>query len=337
MGGNRVNVTVLGGGSWGTTVAALAAHNTPTVLWARDPEVAREINEADRNTKYLGDRPLPGSLGATADLEEALSKADVVVFGVPSHSLRNTVNQAAPFIRPWVPLVSLIKGLEQDSLLRPTQMITRELPGHPVAVLSGPNLAREVLDGYAAAAVVSTPDDAVAKALQPLFSTNVFRVYRNQDVLGSEMGGVLKNIIAIATGMADGLGVGDNTRAMVITRGLAEITRLGQAMGAEEQTFYGLTGLGDLMATCSSRLSRNRRVGEELASGKPLDQITSEMGQVAEGVKTAAAVMELARKHDVIMPIASEVDAVINQGRTPREAYRGLRRTAAESERHAIA
>jgi glycerol-3-phosphate dehydrogenase (NAD(P)+) len=337
VGGNRVNVTVLGGGSWGTTVAALAAHNTPTVLWARDPEVAREINEADRNTKYLGDRPLPGSLGATADLEEALSKADVVVFGVPSHSLRNTVNQAAPFIRPWVPLVSLIKGLEQDSLLRPTQMITRELPGHPVAVLSGPNLAREVLDGYAAAAVVSTPDDAVAKALQPLFATNVFRVYRNQDVLGSEMGGVLKNIIAIATGMADGLGVGDNTRAMVITRGLAEITRLGQAMGAEEQTFYGLTGLGDLMATCSSRLSRNRRVGEELASGKPLDQITSEMGQVAEGVKTAAAVMELARKHDVIMPIASEVDAVINQGRTPREAYRGLRRTAAESERHAIA
>jgi len=333
----EVNVTVLGGGSWGTTVAALAAANVPTVLWARDPQVAREIAENHRNSRYLDDRALPDTLRATADLGEALEHADVVVFGVPSHVLREVVRDAAKHVRPWVPLLSLIKGLEPSSRLRPTQVINQELPGHPVGLLAGPNLAREVLDGYAAAAVVATADADVALALQPLFRSRVFRVYRNEDVLGSEMGGVLKNIIAIAAGMADGLGVGDNTRAMVITRGLAEITRLGEAMGADARTFSGLTGLGDLMATCMSRLSRNRRVGEELARGKSIDQITAEMNQVAEGVKSARTVMQLGEEYDVTMPIAAEVDAVINEGRHPVEAYRGLRRVAAESEHHAVA
>jgi glycerol-3-phosphate dehydrogenase (NAD(P)+) len=330
-------VPVLGGGSWGTTVAALAARNAPTVLWARNADVAGEIDQEHRNSRYLGDRPLPEGLRATADLGEALQRADVVVFGVPSHSLRDLAREAGEHIRPWIPLVSLIKGLEQGTRLRPTQVINEELPGHPVGLLAGPNLAREVLDGYAAAAVVATADADVAIALEPLFRSSVFRVYRNDDVLGSEMGGVLKNIIAIAAGMADGLGVGDNTRATVITRGLAEITRLGRAMGGKRSTFAGLTGLGDLMATCMSKLSRNRRVGEELAHGKTLEQITAEMKQVAEGVKTARTVMELAAEYEVMMPIAAEVDAVINEGRTPREAYRGLRRVAAESERHAIA
>jgi glycerol-3-phosphate dehydrogenase (NAD(P)+) len=333
----RVNVTVLGGGSWGTTVAALAAANAPTVLWARDRRVAREITEDHRNSRYLGERPLPDTLRATADLAEALANADVVVFGVPSHSLREVVREAATHIRPWVPLMSLIKGLEPSSRLRPTQVIAQELTGHPVGLLAGPNLAREVLDGYAAAAVVATVDDDVALALQPLFRSRVFRVYRNKDVLGSEMGGVLKNIIAIASGMADGLGVGDNTRAMVITRGLAEITRLGEAMGGDARTFSGLTGLGDLIATCTSPLSRNRRVGEELARGKSLEQVTAEMNQVAEGVKSARTVMQLADEHGVEMPIAAEVDAVINEGRHPVEAYRGLRRVVAESEQHAVA
>jgi glycerol-3-phosphate dehydrogenase (NAD(P)+) len=234
-------------------------------------------------------------------------------------------------------LLSLIKGLEPGSRLRPTQVISQELPGHPVGLLAGPNLAREVLDGYAAAAVVATADADVATALQPLFSSRVFRVYRNSDVLGSEMGGVLKNIVAIAAGMADGLGVGDNTRATVITRGLAEITRLGEAMGGDPRTFAGLTGLGDLMATCMSPLSRNRRVGEELARGKSLEQITTEMNQVAEGVKSARTVTQLAEEFGVTMPIAAEVDAVINDGRHPVDAYRGLRRVAAESEQHAVA
>jgi glycerol-3-phosphate dehydrogenase (NAD(P)+) len=332
-----VNVTVLGAGSWGTTVAALAAANVPTVLWARDPDVAAEINDTHCNVRYLGDRPLPGTLRATADLAESLSAADVVVFGVPSHSLRAVAREAAQHIRAWVPLVSLIKGIERETRLRPTQVIGEELPGHPVCLLAGPNLAREVLEGYAAAAVVATADASVACALQPLFSSRVFRVYRNHDVLGSEMGGVLKNIIAIASGMADGLGVGDNTRATVITRGLAEITRLGTAMGAQPATFAGLTGLGDLMATCMSPLSRNRRVGEALARDQTLEQITAEMNQVAEGVTSAASVLQLAREYEVAMPIAVEVDAVINAGRHPREAYRGLRRAQPESEQHAVA
>jgi glycerol-3-phosphate dehydrogenase (NAD(P)+) len=334
---NEVQVTVLGGGSWGTSVAALATANGPTVQWARDPETAREISEQHTNSKYLEDRALPSGLRATSCLEEALDRADVVVFGVPSHSLREVVRDAAPHVRPWVPVLSLIKGLEPNSRLRATQVIAQELPGHPVGLLAGPNIAREVLDGYAAAAVVATADDDVAMALQPLFRSRVFRVYRNRDVLGSEMGGVLKNIIAIAAGMADGLGVGDNTRAMVITRGLAEITRLGTAMGAHERTFSGLTGLGDLLATCSSPLSRNRRVGEALARGESLDQVIAEMNQVAEGVKSARTVMELAEEYEVTMPIAAEVDAVISEGRTPAEAYRGLRRTPAESEHHAVA
>jgi glycerol-3-phosphate dehydrogenase (NAD(P)+) len=332
-----VNVTVLGGGSWGTTVAALAAANAPTTLWARDPDTAREVVENHTNFRYLGDRPLPKTLHATSDLAEALAGADVVVFGVPSHTLREVTRAAAEHIRPWVPLLSLIKGLEPGSRLRATQVMAEELPGHPVGLLSGPNLAREVLDGFAAAAVVATADADVALALQPLFRSRVFRVYRNNDVLGSEMGGVLKNIVAIASGMADGLGVGDNTRAMVITRGLAEITRLGVAMGGQQQTFAGLTGLGDLMATCMSPLSRNRRVGDDLARGKTLDDINAEMQQVAEGVKSARTVMQLAEEHDVVMPIAAEVDAVINEGRHPVDAYRGLRRAAAESEQHAVA
>jgi glycerol-3-phosphate dehydrogenase (NAD(P)+) len=211
------------------------------------------------------------------------------------------------------------------------------MPGHPVGLLAGPNLAREVLDGFAAAAVVATPDDAVACALQPLFASSRFRVYRNQDLLGSELGGVLKNVIAIASGMADGLGVGDNTRAMVLTRGLAEMTRLGEAMGADARTFAGLTGLGDLMATCMSPLSRNRRVGEELAHGKTIDEVVAGMNQIAEGVKSARTVMEVARDHGVEMPICAEVDAVVNEGRTPREAYRGLGRRVAESELHEVA
>jgi glycerol-3-phosphate dehydrogenase (NAD(P)+) len=332
-----VQVTVLGGGSWGTTVATLAARNTSTLLWARDPDVAREVDEEHTNTRYLEDRRLPDALRATSDLAGAAGSADVLVVGVPSHGLRATMEEAAPHVRPWIPVLSLAKGLEPGTRLRATQVISECLPGHPVGLLAGPNLAREVLDGFAAAAVVATPDDAVARALQPLFASSRFRVYRNEDLLGSELGGVLKNVIAIASGMGDGLGVGDNTRAMVLTRGLSEITRLGVAMGADARTFAGLTGLGDLMATCMSPQSRNRRVGEELARGKTLEEVITAMSQVAEGVKSARTVMELAAEHDVAMPIAAEVDAVVNEGRTPQEAYRGLARPAAQHELHGVA
>lgn len=338
MGENRaVNVAVIGAGSWGTTVASLAAENGPTTLWARDPELAREIHEQHTNSRYLGDRQLSESLRATSDLGEALAEADVVAFGVPSHGLRDAVAQAAEHIRPWVPALSLVKGLEAGTRKRPTEILAEELPGHPVGLIAGPNLAKEIMDGYAAAAVVATADEDVAKALQPLFHTPRFRVYRNRDILGSEMGGVLKNVIAIATGMADGLGVGDNTRAMVITRGLSEITRLGTAMGGDPMTFSGLTGLGDLMATCMSQQSRNRRVGEELGKGNTIEEVIESMNQVAEGVKTARSVMEIAQECDVEMPITFEVDAVCNEGRSAREAYRGLRRQQAQHERHHVA
>jgi glycerol-3-phosphate dehydrogenase (NAD(P)+) len=332
-----VHVTVLGGGSWGTTVAALATANVETTLWARDPEVAREIDERHTNERYLGDRRLPETLRATGSLEEAVGVADVLVIGVPSHGIRTTLRAAAPHVRPWVPVISLAKGLEQGTRMRPTQIAAEVLPGHPVGLLAGPNLAREILDGFAAAAAVATPDDEVACSMQPLFSSSRFRVYRNEDVLGSELGGVLKNVIAIAVGMAEGLGVGDNTRALVLTRGLAEMTRLGVAMGADPRTFAGLTGLGDLIATCMSPLSRNRRVGEQLARDKTIDEVIGEMDQVAEGVKSARVVMELAEEYGVEMPIAAEVDAVVNEGRHPRDAYRGLGRVAATSEIHGVA
>ncbi len=332
-----IRVAVLGGGSWGTTVAALAAANTPAILWARDAEVAREVHEQHTNTRYLEDRELPSTLEATSDIAEAVSTADVVVMGVPSHGIREALTDAGPHIRPWVPILSLAKGLEQGTRLRPTEVISELLPGHPVGLMAGPNLAREVLDGMAAAAVVAMADARVASSLQELFASRRFRVYRNDDLLGSELGGVLKNVIAIAAGMAEGLGVGDNTRAMVLTRGLAEMTRLGEAMGGQARTFSGLTGLGDLMATCMSPQSRNRRVGEELARDKTLEQVIEEMMQVAEGVKTARTVMELAHEYDVQLPICAEVDAVVNEGRHPRDAYRGLQLPTARSEQHGVA
>jgi glycerol-3-phosphate dehydrogenase (NAD(P)+) len=333
----EIRVAVLGGGSWGTTVAALAAGNTSAVLWARDADTAREVREQHTNSRYLEDRRLPERLEATADIEEAVGSADVVVMGVPSHAMRQTLEAAAPHIRPWVPVLSLAKGLEANTRLRCTEVISEVLPGHPVGLMAGPNLAREVLDGMAAAAVVAMPDDRVAQSLQQLFVSRRFRVYRNDDLLGSELGGVLKNVIAIAAGMAEGLGVGDNTRAMVLTRGLAEMTRLGEAMGGQARTFAGLTGLGDLMATCMSPQSRNRRVGEELARDKTLEQVIEEMKQVAEGVKTARTVMELATEYDVVLPICAEVDAVVNEGRHPRDAYRGLQQATARAEHHGVA
>lgn len=334
---NRPRLAVLGAGSWGTTVASVAAGNTEVTLWGRDPEQAAEIERDHRNRRYLCDRPLSSRLHGTADLGRALDRAGVVVFGVPSRALRDTARAVAPLVTPGTPLVSLAKGLEPGSRLRPSEVLAAEMPACPVAVLSGPNIAAEVLDGMAAAAVLATDDEGTAKELQDLLRSDRFRIYRGADVVGAEMGGVLKNVVAIATGMAEGLGVGDNTKAMVICRGLAEITRLGTAMGGDPATFSGLTGVGDLIATCSSPLSRNRRVGVELGRGRAIDDIVGEMNQVAEGVRTVGIVMDLAAEHSVDVPIAAEVHAVINQGRSAAEAYRGLRRIAPQSEGHAVA
>lgn len=319
-----IRVSVIGSGSWGTTVAHLAAHNAPTVLWSRRPELACQIDEEHENGDYLAGYQLHPSLRATGDLEEAVSQADVLVMGVPSQGFRGALEQVKPYLRPWVPVVSLSKGLEVGSRLRMSQLIEEVLPGHPIGVLTGPNLAKEILAGHAAASVIAMDDDNVARALQRIFQVELFRVYINEDIVGCEMGGVLKNVIAIASGMADGLGAGDNTRAAVITRGLAEVTRLGVAMGGEIVTFAGLAGMGDLVATCISKQSRNRHVGECLGKGDTIDEIIAAMNMVAEGVKTSKVVMELADEYGVDLPIASEVYGVCHEGRTAQDAYAGL-------------
>jgi len=321
-----VRVAVLGGGSWGTTVASLTAANADTVLWARDPGAVKAINEQHQNPSYLDDLPLHPKLHATTDLAEAVWDADVVVAGVPSQAMRSTMVALGPLIRHWVPIVSVSKGFEQGSRLRMTEVIEEVLPGHPLGVLAGPNLAREVLGGYAAAAVVAMPDTHLAGSLQSVFTSRRFRVYTSTDVCGCELGGALKNVMAIAVGMAEGLGIGDNTRAMVFTRGLSELIQLGVALGGNPRTFAGLTGVGDLMATCMSPLSRNRTVGFELGTGRTIEDVLSSMRQVTEGVKAAPAVVELADQRDVDMPIAREVAAVVSGARTARDAYRGLGR-----------
>jgi glycerol-3-phosphate dehydrogenase (NAD(P)+) len=327
-----MNVTVLGAGSWGTTVASLTTARHPTVLWARDASVAAEVNNSHTNAAYLPSVTLPRRLQATDDLEKAVRIADVLIVGVPSRGFRGTLDAARPWIRPWIPVVSLTKGIEAGSLLRMTQIIEELLPGHPAAALSGPNLAREIMAGQAAASVIATKDPGVAAALQSLLGHKLFRVYRNHDVIGCEIGGALKNVIAIAAGIGEGLGVGDNTRAAVITRGLAELTRLGVAMGAEPQTLAGLAGLGDLVATCMSPYSRNRTVGELLGRGKPLDEILAEMQMVAEGVATAQTALALAEQYNVELPICQEIHKVVLGQQRPVDAYRGLRAAGHEAD-----
>jgi glycerol-3-phosphate dehydrogenase (NAD(P)+) len=323
---------VIGSGSWGTTVASLAARNAPTLLWTRRAEIAEEIEREHANSAYLPGESLDTELHATTDLEHAAGSADVIVMAVPSHGFRDVLEQAAPHIRPWVPVVSLTKGLEQGTHKRMTEVIEEVLPGHPAGALAGPNLAREIIQGYAAAAVVAMSEERVAHGLQRIFTRTVFRVYASTDVPGVEVAGALKNVFAISAGMAAGLGTGDNTRALVIARALAEMTRLGVAMGGDRHTFAGLAGMGDLLATCISPLSRNRNVGEQLASGRTIEDITAEMNMVAEGIKTSRVVMELAEQHGVEMPIAYEVYAVLHEGRTAREAFRGLLRTTPTTE-----
>lgn len=330
----RLKVGLLGGGSWGTTVAAVVSRNAPITLWARDAETVEGINRDHENRKYLPGIKLPSALGATQDMAEVVAGADVLIMGVPSHSFRSVLEEARQHLRPWVPVISLTKGLELSSGLRMTQLIEEVLPGHPVGVLTGPNLAREIMTGQAAASVLSMEDEIVVRALQPVFHSGLFRVYTNTDLLGCELGGVLKNIIAIAVGMGDGLGAGDNTRSALMTRGLAEITRLGVAMGGRPETFAGLTGMGDLIATCTSPLSRNRHVGVELGKGRPIEEIIAGMNMVAEGVKSAPTVIALAEQHGIAMPIARDVFDVTQGKRSAQDVFRGLLRSAVGDEAH---
>ena len=320
----RPRIAVIGAGSWGTTLASMCSRHGPAAIWAREDEVVEEINARHANSLYLNGFGLPASLRATRSLQEAVGRAEVVVMAVPSPYFRSVLEKAAPFVEPRAPIVSVAKGFEPSSLLRMTEVIAEILPDNPSAVLSGPNLAREVMAGYAAGAVVACRDTSVAKALQDLFNRGLYRVYTTHDVVGVEAAGALKNVIAIAAGMADGVGVGDNTRALVISRGLAELTRLGVAMGGEPRTFAGLAGLGDLLATCISPLSRNRSVGEQLGKGRKLSEIVAEMHMVAEGVHTCGVILQLARRYNVAMPISQEIHRVVYEGTSAIEAYRGL-------------
>jgi glycerol-3-phosphate dehydrogenase (NAD(P)+) len=315
-------VSVIGAGSWGTTVAAVVACNVTTTLWARRPELADSINARHENDAYLPGTSLPPNLHATSSLEGACQDADVIVLGVPSHGLRSVLAEARPWIGARVPIVSLAKGIEQGTLARMTEVACATLRGHEpslVGVLTGPNLALEVAAGQPTASVVALVDDHVATELQQLFFSPSFRVYTNPDVVGCEMAGALKNVLAIGAGIADGLGYGDNTKAALMTRGLAELARLGVAMGGDPLTFAGLAGMGDLIATCSSAHSRNRRVGVELGRGRALDEIVNETNMVAEGVKTTSAVLELAARHGVDMPLASFVGRVLYEGAQPAD------------------
>ena len=294
--------------------------------------MAREVDEEHVNRAYLAGFDLPEELRATADLAGAVSRADLVVVGVPSGGFRTVLEAAGHAIRPWVPVVSLAKGLERGSMLRMTEVIKQVLPGHPAAALTGPNIATEIMSGLAAAAVVATEDLAVAAAIQHVVTRGLFRVYVNDDVVGCEIGGALKNVVAIAVGIGQGLGVGDNTRAAVMARGLAELTRVGVAMGAKPITFAGLAGMGDLVATCMSPHSRNRTVGEQLGRGRHLEEILGEMHMVAEGVRTAELVLDLAELHGLDLPICTMINRVVRGEIPPASAYWGLTPAGHEAE-----
>jgi len=330
---------VIGAGSWGTVVAGLVGTHADVVLWGRNPEVVAAVNERHENPVYLPGIALDPALRATTELAEACRGADVVVMAVPSHGFRDVLRAAAVDIAPEAVVVSLTKGIEQGTLARPSEIITAELPGiapGAVAVLTGPNLVREIAEGQPTASVVATPDADVAARLQQLFMTPAFRVYTNPDVVGCEIAGATKNVIAIAVGAAAGFGFGDNARAALITRGLAEMTRLGVAMGGDPLTFAGLAGVGDLVATCTSDQSRNRRVGFEWGRGRPLEEITNASPMVAEGVRTAGGVVELAARRGVDMPIAAMVSGVIEGRSAPEDVIGTFMGRAAKSELHGI-
>lgn len=317
-------MAVIGAGSWGTTVASLAAANTPTTLWARRPEIVESINTHHINPDYIGGIGLSPNLRASMSLEDTVSSADIVVMAVPSQGFRHVLSEASQFIRPWVPVVSLSKGLEAGSMLRMSQVANEVLPGHPVAVLTGPNLASEISVGQPAASVVAIDDAVIATALQELFSSPTFRVYTNPDVVGCEIAGVVKNVIAIASGIAMGMGFGDNTRATLITRGLAEMTRLAVALGGQLESLAGLAGMGDLIATCSSTSSRNTTVGMRLGQGEALEDIIASTSMVAEGVRSSKSVLELAHQHGIDMPITEQVVAVCHEGKNAADALVAL-------------
>jgi glycerol-3-phosphate dehydrogenase (NAD(P)+) len=321
-----MNIGVIGGGSWGTTIAHLLSRRFAVTLWARNPQTIDNINLHHTNPRFLGDAELSAKLKGTTNLQFATQSADLLVVAIPAQQFRAVLTDAEPFLQPGISIVSLSKGLEIETGSRMTEIIEQVCPRQTAALLTGPNLAQEIMAGYAAASVIATRSDRLQRELQDVFHSPLFRVYTNDDIIGCELGGVLKNIVAIAAGMSDGLGAGDNTRSAIITRGLAEMTRLGIAMGAKSETFAGLAGLGDLIATCTSEKSRNHTVGFKLGQGMTMSDIHRDMYMVAEGVKSAPAVMRLAEQFKVEMPIASEVTQLVTGQRDIQQSFKALLR-----------
>ncbi len=328
-------IAVIGAGSWGTALARLLAQKHSHVsLWVRQAELAETIRATRKNSAYLPDAVLPEQLLITHDLHEAAAGADVLVLVVPSHAMRSIAEQLAGHVFKQAILLSCAKGFENGTNLRMSEVLASVFPDNPIAVLSGPNHAEEVALDYPTATVIASQDEATSRQLQQLFATPFFRPYTNHDVVGVELAGALKNIIALGTGIVDGLGYGDNTTAALMTRGLAEIARLGMMMGAEAQTFAGLAGVGDLIATCTSRHSRNRRAGQALAKGQTREQIEQETNMVVEGFRATRAAWDLAQKLQVRMPITEQLYGVLFENQSPWQATSALmtRENTAECE-----
>jgi glycerol-3-phosphate dehydrogenase (NAD(P)+) len=322
-------VAVIGAGSWGTALAvSLAGEGGHRVtLWARRGEAADAMRRTRRNDEYLPGARLPDALRITSDLREAVAGCDLWIVAVPSQSVRRVAEQLAPLVTREHTVVSVAKGIETDTLLTTSQVLIDTLPSADpsrIGVLYGPSHAEEVGGKLPTTVVVAMADDAEAERVQAAFMTDTLRVYRNADVIGVEIAGSVKNVMALAAGMCDGVGLGDNAKAAMVTRGLAEVKRLGLAMGADPLTFAGLAGIGDLVVTCFSKHSRNRHVGEEVGKGRPLQEVQDEMNMVAEGVKTTRSALALARKHGVEMPITEAVHAILFEGKAPEAAVNEL-------------
>lgn len=335
--GVHPHTVVVGGGSWGTALAALLARKgVPALLWAREPEVVDGVNQRGENPVFLPGVPLPGTLQATGDLDAALGGAEVVVNAVPTQFIRGVFETRAAALAGASLLISVSKGVEVSTLETPSEILTDVAPcatTEEMVGLSGPSFADEVARGVPTAVVVAGNNPDNARRARDLLSDETFRAYSSDDLVGVEMGGALKNVIAIAAGIADGLGAGHNTRAAVITRGLAEMARLGVAKGGHPLTFAGLSGIGDLVLTCTGDLSRNRRVGLEIGRGRTLDQILAGTKTVAEGVKTTLAARDLAAKLGVEIPITQQVYLTLYEGKDPREAVGDLMRRQLRDER----
>jgi glycerol-3-phosphate dehydrogenase (NAD(P)+) len=318
-----VKVSIVGGGAWGTALASHCARaGLPVRLWVREPEVKAAVNERHENTLFLPGVRLPEGLRAFTRLDEALEGAEAILVVAPSQFCRGIYRELGPLLPPRALLVSATKGLEKDTLRRMSEVAAEETPGRPLAVLSGPSFAVEVARALPTAVVAASGDHAVAETVQRALATRMFRVYSSEDVVGVELAGALKNVIAIAAGIIDGLGYGHNTVAALITRGLAEVGRLVETLGGRAETISGLAGLGDLVLTCTGALSRNRRVGQGLGRGLSLSEASA--GLVAEGVRTTLAACALAEREGVEMPIAAQMKAVLYEGRPPRDALEAL-------------